>query len=53
MVLIAGRLVVLSKHLRDVHRFGFTSYAKLAEAGEKLTADAEAMIAAHPDAARA
>lgn len=53
VVLIAGRLVVISKHLRDVHRFGFTSFEKLAEAGEKLTAEAAAMIAAHPEAARA
>ncbi|EEW25369.1 NifX-associated nitrogen fixation protein [Rhodobacter ferrooxidans] len=53
MVLIAGKLVVLSKHLRDIHRFGFASWAKLAEAGEKLTADAVATIETYPDAARA
>lgn len=53
IILITGRLVALSKHLRDVHRFGFDDFAKLAEAGEKLAADAGAMIAAHPDAARA
>ncbi len=53
MVLIAGRLVVLSKHLRDVHRFGFDSYAALAEAGEKMVADAAKTIETWPDAARA
>ncbi|MDT8854296.1 NifX-associated nitrogen fixation protein [Paracoccaceae bacterium Fryx2] len=53
MVLIAGRLVVVSKHLRDIHRFGFPTWAKLAEAGDKLTADAVATIATYPDAARA
>ena len=30
-----GKLVVLSKHLRDVHRFGFETIAKLAAEGEK------------------
>jgi probable nitrogen fixation protein len=53
IILITGRLVALSRHLRDVHRFGFDSFEKLAEAGEKLAADAAAVIAAHPDAARA
>jgi probable nitrogen fixation protein len=53
IILITGRLVALSKHLRDVHRFGFDDFARLAEAGEKLAADAGGVIAAHPDAARA
>ncbi|MBC58472.1 MAG: hypothetical protein CL814_16260 [Confluentimicrobium sp.] len=52
IVLIAGKLVVLSKHLRDIHRFGFETYAKLGEAGEKLTADAAQTIAKYPDAAK-
>ncbi|MHB8252058.1 NifX-associated nitrogen fixation protein, partial [Acidithiobacillus sp.] len=30
MVLIAGRLIVVNKQLRDVHRFGFPSMEKLA-----------------------
>ena len=53
IVLIAGRLVVLSKHLRDVHRFGFDSFAALDATGETLTADAVAAIETFPDAARA
>ena len=40
MVLTAGRLVVINKHLRDVHRFGFETYAKLAAEGDKLVASA-------------
>jgi probable nitrogen fixation protein len=52
MVLIAGRLVVVNKHLRDVHRFGFDSFDKLAAEGEKLVAEACAMIEKFPDAAR-
>lgn len=48
LVLIAGRLVVVNKHLRDVHRFGFASLAKLAETGAALVGDAVEMIRAHP-----
>ena len=53
IVLIAGKLVVVSKHLRDVHRFGFENWAKLAEAGDKVVSDAAAIIEKFPDAARA
>ncbi|MHC0052551.1 NifX-associated nitrogen fixation protein [Actibacterium sp. D379-3] len=53
IVLIAGKLVVVSKHLRDIHRFGFESWAKLAEAGEKVVDSAAAVIDQFPDAARA
>lgn len=35
MVLIGGRLIVVNKQLRDVHRFGFDNLGKLAEEGEK------------------
>ena len=52
MVLLAGRLVVISKHLRDVHRFGFDSLEKLVAEGEKLVSDATAMIEKFPEAAR-
>lgn len=53
MVLIAGKLVVISKHLRDVHRFGFETFEKLAEGGEKLLGQAVETIEKYPDAARA
>ncbi len=52
MILTAGRLIVVNKHLRDVHRFGFESLAKLAEEGEKLTAAAIDMINEFPEVAR-
>ncbi len=52
MVLIAGRLVVVNKHLRDVHRFGFESLEKLVAEGEKHVGDACAMIGKFPDAAK-
>ena len=35
MVLIGGRLIVVNKQLRDVHRFGFDNLGKLAEEGQK------------------
>ena len=51
LVLIAGRLIVVNKHLRDVHRFGFPSLDKLSSEGERLVADAVAMVRQHPDLA--
>jgi probable nitrogen fixation protein len=51
LVLIAGRLVVANKNLRDVHRFGFPSLEKLADTGTKLVADAVEMIRKFPDVA--
>ncbi len=52
MVLTAGRLVVINKHLRDVHRFGFESLEKLVAEGEKQVAAAVAMIEKFPEVAR-
>jgi probable nitrogen fixation protein len=51
-VLIAGRLVVVSRILRDVHRFGFESLSRLAAEGEKLVAEAAKLIDEFPDVAR-
>jgi probable nitrogen fixation protein len=52
LVLIAGRLVVANKNLRDVHRFGFPSFAKLAEAGARFVREGVAMIAEFPAVAK-
>lgn len=52
MVLLAGRLVVVNKQLRDVHRFGFESMEKLAEEGEKQVAAGIAMVEQFPGAAK-
>ncbi len=49
MILTAGRLVVVNKHLRDVHRFGFDSMAKMAEEGDKLVQAAAEMINKFPE----
>ncbi|BBE71960.1 NifX-associated nitrogen fixation protein [Oharaeibacter diazotrophicus] len=53
LILIAGKLIVLSRHLRDVHRFGFDDLSALATEGAKWVAKARAEIEAHPDVARA
>jgi probable nitrogen fixation protein len=53
VLLTTGRLVVVSKTVRDVHRFGFESYAKLAEAGEKALADAVSIIETYRNVAEA
>ena len=52
MVLLAGRLVVVNKQLRDVHRFGFPSLAKLSEAGTKFLTEAVSMIRTYPEVAQ-
>ncbi len=52
MVLTAGRLLVINKHLRDVHRFGFESMQKLVGEGEKLVASAIEMIEKFPEVAK-
>ncbi len=52
VLLTAGRLVVVTKTLRDVHRFGFEDLSKLAEAGNKLVREAAEMIARFPDVAK-
>jgi probable nitrogen fixation protein len=51
MVLIGGRLIVVNKQLRDVHRFGFETFAKLAEEGDKQVKAGLDMIAEFPAAA--
>jgi probable nitrogen fixation protein len=50
-VMTAGRLVVVNRHLRDVHRFGYASLARLAEAGNKLVREGIAMIEQYPEVA--
>jgi probable nitrogen fixation protein len=52
MILAAGRLIVVNKQLRDVHRFGFDSLSKLAEEGEKFVAAGVEMINEYPEVAK-
>ena len=51
VILTVGRLVVLSKSLRDVHRWGHDDLSKLAEAGTKAVGEACEMIAKFPEVA--
>lgn len=53
VILTAGRLVVIARTLRDVHRFGFEDLAALAADGTKQVAAAVAMIRAYPEVANA
>jgi len=53
VVLTAGRLVVVAKSLRDVHRFGFDDLGKLAAEGTKHVEAAKEAITRWPDVAAA
>jgi probable nitrogen fixation protein len=48
---IVGKLIVVDKTLRDVHRYGFPSFAKLNEEGEKAISNALELIEAHREVA--
>jgi probable nitrogen fixation protein len=52
IVLTGGRLVVIAKTVRDVHRFGFESLEKLAAEGEKLVSAGVEMIEKFPEVAK-
>jgi probable nitrogen fixation protein len=53
IVLVCGRLAVVRKTLRDVHRFGFASLEKLEAEGETLVGAALQWIERFPDCSRA
>ncbi len=50
-VLTTGRLIVVNRYLRDVHRFGYASLTKLAEAGNKLVKEGVTMIETYKEVA--
>ena len=52
MILTAGRLIIVNKHLRDVHRFGFPTMEKMAEEGDKLVGAGVEMINKFPEVAK-
>lgn len=52
LVLMAGRLIVVNKMLRDVHRYGYDSLEKLAEEGTKAVAAGVDMINKYPEVAK-
>ncbi|MCC8935730.1 NifX-associated nitrogen fixation protein [Bradyrhizobium sp. Arg62] len=51
VVLIGGRLIAVNKQLRDVHRFGFDSFVKLSQEGDKYVSDGIDLIRKFPDVA--
>ncbi|MGR8934697.1 MAG: NifX-associated nitrogen fixation protein [Gammaproteobacteria bacterium] len=48
---IVGKLIVVDKTLRDVHRFGFASLEKMCDEADKLLKRAHDLIAKYNDAA--
>lgn len=50
-LVFAGRLLLVSKTLRDAHRFGFPTLEKLSAEGTKLVERGIALAQAHPDIA--
>ncbi len=50
-LITVGKLVVMDKTLRDVHRFGFPELAKMKEDAEKLVDKAAQLIETYPDVA--
>lgn len=50
-LITVGKLVVVDKTLRDVHRFGFASLSKLKDEGDKLLGIALERIGQYPDVA--
>lgn len=52
VLITAGKLVVLDRTLRDVHRFGFRSVEKMVEEGNKLLSGALALMEKYPEVAK-
>ena len=50
-LIIVGKLVVLERTLRDVHRFGFESISKMKDEADKLLAVATGIIGKYPEVA--
>jgi probable nitrogen fixation protein len=50
-LIIVGKLVVLDRTLRDVHRFGFDSLSKMKDEADKFLSTALAIVGKHPEVA--
>ena len=48
---LVGKLIVVDKTLRDIHRFGFPTLEKMCEQAEQLIGKAEALIEKYNEAA--
>ncbi|MBI5008007.1 MAG: NifX-associated nitrogen fixation protein [Nitrosomonadales bacterium] len=51
VVITVGKLVVVDKTLRDVHRYGYESLSKMKDEADKLLSVALEIIGKHPDVA--
>ncbi len=52
-IITVGRLVVLDRTLRDVHRFGFPTLTRMKDEADKLLSVALEQIGQHPEVANA
>ncbi len=52
VVISVGKLIVLDKILRDVHRFGFKSFSAMKDEADKLLSVALQIISEHPEVAK-
>lgn len=50
-LITVGKLVVMDKTLRDVHRFGFPDLAKMKDDADALVAKAAALVETYPEVA--
>ena len=50
-LIMVGKLVVVDRSLRDVHRFGFESLSKMKDEADKILSVALEIVGRHPDAA--
>ena len=50
-IITVGKLVVMDKSLRDVHRFGFASLSKMKDEADKLLSVATGIVGSHPEVA--
>ena len=51
VVITVGKLVVMDRTLRDVHRYGFESFSKMKDEGDKLLSVALELIGKYPEVA--
>lgn len=47
-IITVGKLVVMDRTLRDVHRFGFPSLSKMKDEADKILSVALALVGEHP-----
>ena len=51
VVITVGKLVVMDRTLRDVHRYGYESFSKMKDEGDKLLSVALELVGKYPEVA--